>query len=389
MHRFPRERKKRAVRLALVLAAAAVLAGIFIFHVGRDMSDFGVCYQGSRRIIQGETLYREADGHLQYKYSPAPALFFAPLALLPYGTAKVIWYILEFAFLAGIFLLSFKILPIAGKRAAPILAWTFLIELKFLAREIELGQVNLFILFLLTLMLYLLLQKKESPAGILWGSSLFFKPYALVFLPYFLIKRKFRPLVTGLAAVLLGLMLPAVFYGVRGNLAVLREWPATLSKSTFGLLASYDNASLSGFLLKTFPSLSKQATIALLLLIFLAVALAVLWMIKKGQGPAAPQNPGILESAFLLVLIPLFSPLGWNYNYLYSIPAVMIVIASWRRLAPALRIILVFNFLLVSASLIEIWGRFLFRFYTHYALVALNFLIILVPLLYLRAKNIH
>ncbi|MFZ2052879.1 MAG: glycosyltransferase family 87 protein, partial [Candidatus Aminicenantales bacterium] len=365
-----------------------VLAGAYLFHVRKNMTDFGVCYQGGGRIIQGETLYREADGHLQYKYSPASALFFAPLALLPYGAAKAIWYILELAFLAGIFQFSYRVLPIPEKRAAPILAWTFLIELKFLAREIELGQVNLFILFLLTSMLYLLLRKKESSAGFLWGSSLFFKPYALVFLPYFLIKRKFRPLVTGLAVVLLGLMLPAVFCGFRGNLAVLLEWPATLLKSTSGLLASFDNASLYGFLLKTFSFFSKQTAGAVFLTIFLALALAVLWMIKKGQEQAAQQSPEVLESAFLLILIPLFSPLGWNYNYLYSMPAVMIIIAVWRRLPPALRIILIFNFLLVSSSLIEIWGRSLFRFYTNYALVALNFLIILVTLFCLRLRKI-
>jgi len=385
---LPKERKKWAARLVLILMAAAVLAGVYILRVGRDMSDFAVCYQGGQRIIRGETLYREADGHLQYKYSPTSALFFAPLAFLPYGAAKLIWYILEFGFLAGNFLLSSRILQVAGKRAVPILAWTFLIELKFLGREIELGQVNLFILLLLTSMLYLLLRKKESSAGFLWGSSLFFKPYALVFLPYFLIKRKFRALAAGLAAALIGLSLPAVIYGIRGTLAVLREWPATLSKSTSGLLASFDNASLFGFLYKTFPSVPEQAVGAVLGLIFIMLALVVLRMIKKGKEPNAPQDPEVLESAFLLILIPLFSPLGWNYNYLYSLLAVMIVVAAWRRLPPALRIFLIINFAVISTSIIEVWGRELFHFYTHYALVTLNFLIVLFFLLYLRAKRI-
>jgi hypothetical protein len=149
MQSIPEEKRKRALRWVLILSAAAILAAVYILHVSREMTDFGVCYQGGQRIVRGETLYREADGHLQYKYAPTSALFFAPLALLPYGTAKVIWYILEFAFLAGIFFFSFRVLPTAGKRASPVLVWTFLIELKFLAREIELGQVNLFILFLL------------------------------------------------------------------------------------------------------------------------------------------------------------------------------------------------------------------------------------------------
>jgi len=385
---LPEMKKQRAVRLAFILAAVFVLAGAYTFQIRKDMTDFGVCYQGGHRIVQAETLFREADGHLQFKYSPAAALFFAPLALLPYEAAKAVWYVLELAFLAGIFLLSYRMLPTAARKAKPILIWTFLIELKFLARELELGQVNLFILFILILMLHFLLKGKEIRAGLLWGSSLFFKPYALVFFPYFLIKKKFRPVSAGIAVLVAGLALPAVFYGFRGNLAVLREWPATLSKSTAGLLASYDNASLYGFLLKTFPSLSKQASGAIFLTIFLALALAVLWMIRKGRASAAPQNPEVLESAFLLILIPLFSPLGWNYNYLYSLLAVMLIISVWRHFPRAGQIVLIINFVVLSTSLIEIWGRTLFRFYTNQALVVINFLIVLVPMIYIRTKKI-
>ncbi|MBN2408116.1 MAG: DUF2029 domain-containing protein, partial [Candidatus Aminicenantes bacterium] len=351
----------------ILLAAAVLLAGVYVFHVGGEMTDFGVCYQGGQRIVRGETLYREADGHLQYKYSPASALFFAPLTLLPYGAAKIIWYMLEFGFLAGIFFFFYRILPVEGKRAGPVLGWTFLIELKFVAREIELGQVNLFILFLLTAMLYLLAGKKETVAGFLWGASLLFKPYALVFLPYLLLKRKLQTLIAGLVSVLVGLALPAIFYGPRGYLAVLREWPMTLSKSTTGLLASYDNASLYGFLLKTFPTLPTRDAFAFLLVIFLALALSALWLIVKGRAPVAPPNSEVLEVAFLLILIPLFSPLGWNYNYLYSIPAVMIIVAAWRRLAPALKIVLIVDFVLISTSVVELWGRGAFHLYTQHA----------------------
>src|SRR4030042_614194 len=86
-------KKKKAVCSMLILAAAVVLAGAYTLHIRKDMTDFGVCYQGGQRIVQGETLYREADGHLQFKYSPAAALFFAPLGLLPYDAAKAVWYI--------------------------------------------------------------------------------------------------------------------------------------------------------------------------------------------------------------------------------------------------------------------------------------------------------
>jgi alpha-1,2-mannosyltransferase len=381
-------KKKWPARVAFILATVVVLAGAYVFHIRKDMTDFGVCYQGGQRIVQGETLYREADGHLQFKYSPAAAVFFAPLALIPYEGAKVVWYILELVFLGGILLFCRRLLPTGATRTVPLFIWTFLIELKFLARELELGQVNLFLLFSLTLMIYCIVRGKEGGAGILWGGSLLFKPYALVFLPYFLLKKKFRALVAGIATSVAGLALPVAFFGFEGNLAVLKEWPATLSKSTSGLLASFDNASLYGFLLKAFPSLPKQLSGALFLTVFLVLAAVVLWLVRAGRTSDSINNPEVLESAFLFIMIPLFSPLGWNYNYLYSLPAVMLILSAWRRFPRAAQIILAANFIITSTSLIEIWGRGLFRFYTHYALVVLNFLIVLASLAYLRAKKI-
>jgi hypothetical protein len=384
---LPEMKKQRAVRLAFILAAAVVLAGAYIFHIRHDMTDFGVCYQGGQRVVQGETLYREADGHLQFKYSPAAALFFAPLALLPYEAAKAVWYILELALLAGIFVLSWRMLPAAAKKATPVFVWTFLIELKFLARELELGQVNLLILFLLTLTLFSLFRQNELTAGLLWGCSLFFKPYALVFLPYFLLKKKFQTLSAGIAVSVAGLALPAFFYGFKANFAVLREWPATLSKSTSGLLASYDNASLYGFLLKAFPAFSRGLSGALFLTLFLGLAAVVLWLMRAGRKSPSIQNPEVLESACLLILIPLFSPLGWNYNYLYSLLAVMLILSAWRHFPQAGKIILVVNFVVMSTSLVEVWGRQLFHFYTHHALVVVNLFFVLSALVYLRAKK--
>jgi len=379
-------KKKQRIRPLLVFAAVLVLAAVYIFHIRKDMTDFGVCCRGGQRIVQGETLYREADGHLQFKYSPAAAVFFAPLALLPYEASKAVWYVLELAFLIGILLLCCRLLPASGKRTPQVLIWTFLIELKFLSREIELGQVNLLILFALTSMLYLLTREKETRAGWLWGGSLIFKPYALVFLPYFLIKKSFRALAAGIIVPAVGLILPAIFYGIKGNFTVLREWPASLSKSTVGLLATYDNASLYGFLLKAFPAFSGGIIRAIFLAVFAGLAAVVLRLMRAGRMTPSVKHPEVLEATFLFILIPLFSPLGWNYNYLYSLPAVMLIINAWNDFPRAARIALSVNFTVIGTSLVEVWGRGPFHFYTNYALVVLNFMIALAALVYLRIK---
>jgi hypothetical protein len=378
-----------ARRLVFAAGIVLVLAAAYLVWVRKDMSDLRVPIRAGQRLLAGETLYRASDGHLQFKYSPPSAILFIPLSLVPYESAKLVWYVLEIACLTGVCVLSRKILSVEKKKLLPFLALTFLVLLKFLGREIELGQINIPILFLLILMLWLLIVKREIAAGLAWGLSLFFKPYALIFLPYLVIKKRTKAAVSGLGLFAAGLAVPAIFLGFRGNLAVLTEWPATLSRSTRGLLAVYDNASLTGFLLKAFPALSIRAAAAAVGLAALAAALGVLWLIGRGAAVVGDGwHPEALEGAVLLILMPLLSPLGWNYNYLYSWLAVMLIISVFSALPPAWRVVQAANFTIIGTSLVEVWGKPAFHFYTQRSLVVINYLIVLVVLFYLRAREI-
>jgi hypothetical protein len=314
-------------------------------------------------------------------------LFFAGFSALPLEAAKALWYILMWAFAAASFFLSSRLLAAEPGKKTALISLSFLTLLKFLGREVELGQANLLIIFALTLMLFLYLRGKETAAGLLWGFSLFFKPYALVFAPYLALKKSFKTLAAGISLLLAGLAVPSLFYGLRGNIQVLKEWPSTLSRSTAGLLSVYDNASLPAFFLKILgPSGSKIAG-----MIF-AGALAVLasvffWMIRRGIRSSASLRPEVLECSFLFILIPYLSPLGWNYNYLYSLLAVMLLLRVFPLFPRLLQIVLAINFAVVGTSVVEVWGRGLFDFYTRHSLVVINYAIILFALFYLRKSR--
>ena len=142
--KVPRSRRILAV-LLLIFAAAAVY-GLGVRH---DMTDFGVCYQAGGRILSAETLYRETDGHLQFKYAPAAALFFAPFSALPWEAAKVAWFIVMGASLAGILRIVSRWAARPGVSTRWPLLWTVAVMSKCLGREFELGQVNLLILLLM------------------------------------------------------------------------------------------------------------------------------------------------------------------------------------------------------------------------------------------------
>jgi hypothetical protein len=378
---------KRTKTLLLVALIFVVFLLIYVFWVRKDMSDFSVCYQGGKRILSGETLYRTSDGHMQYKYSPASAVFFSLFALLPKEMAKFIWYFSQLFLFYMVLLLCYEVLPYKLKRKGTVLIFSFLIVLKFLAREVELGQVNVLIIFLLVVSLLSLLRERQVEAGFCWGLSLLFKPYALVFFPYFLLKKRIKALVSGVGVVVAGLFLPALFYGFRGNIVVLKEWQQTLSLSTPPLLNVYDNASLHAFFMRIFPPEDGQVAWMIIFFCATAIGFSLLWMMIQAKK-AGLGKPEVLEFSFLLVLIPLFSPLGWYYNYLYSLLAVVVLVNILQKFPSVLRYILIANFIIIGASLREILGKDLFRVYTGYSLVAINHLIILFFIVYSRARNL-
>jgi hypothetical protein len=370
------------IALGAVLLTAAFY-GIYLGWIKHDMSDFGVCYKNGRRILDGETLYRISDGHLQFKYAPISALFYASLALLPWEVAKIIWYYLELILLFSVLWISYKLLPSPRKGPVLVLLPATLVLLKFIGRELELGQVNILILFILILMIAEVIRRKDATAGVLWGISLFFKPYALVFLPYFILKKRFKIVLAGGAVVLAGLLLPALNFGFQGNWIVLREWVSTLSHSTPELMAAGDTSSLYAFLWKVLPGHPDLWIKILWLVTGLAVGLLFLGMMRQGKTRAL-KTPEVLETSFLMILIPLFSPLGWFYNYLYSVLAIILLIQALPKFPPLWKYALIADLIIIGATLREVLGKDLFHFYTRKSLVVVNYLIVLAALAYAR-----
>ena len=377
---------KKTRNVLLIVLTFLFFLLVYTHFVKKDMSDFEYYIQGGHRILKGETLYRASDGHLQYKYSPASAVFFSLFALLPYEAAKFIWYFLELTLIFFSLVLSYNVLPLKHKKKGSIVILTFLVMAKFLGREIELGQVNILIFFLLIMMVKAAVEKNDMKGGLFWGLSLLFKPYALVFFPYFVLKKRFRLIASGLGTILLGFIVPVIFYGFSGSLVVLKEWYSTLSKSTPSLIDYYDNASIYAFFLKNLSVEQRDMAIICIVGTALVIGVAFLWMMFQGNKKNL-KEPEILEFSFLLILIPLFSPLAWYYNYLYSILTVVLLLNLIGKFPPVLKYVLIIDLLAIGASLREVLGKQGFRFYTQHSLVVLSYLVVLCYLFYSRWKN--
>lgn len=353
------------------------------------MIDFGVNYKAAQRLRLSETLYRMEDGHYQFKYPPFAAFLYLPLSLLPFAWAKAIWYFVVFFSSVLVFYLSKKLVNQGRDRGLGLALFPPLVLVKYFLRELQLGQINAFLTLVFLIMVWLFLSgerlsslSQERWAGGLWGLATALKPYALVFLPYFPLKKKWQALAPGLLLLLLALMAPSLFYGFPGNWAVLKEWISTLSKSTPPLFTSQDNISLVAFWMKW----TGDRKLSLILFSVVIVLLAVYFLFLVLKGRKLPRSL-ILESSILLILIPLISPLGWDYTLLSSALGVTIIFHYFARFPKFWRIVLGLNFCVIAFSLYDLLGRNLYSVFMSWSVLTLNFMILIGALSYLRMKS--
>ncbi len=360
----------------LLLLALAVLGFVllFVFIIGEEMRDFEVNYTAGKRLRSGEALYQTSDGHYMFKYLPSSALFYVPLSFLPLAGAKAFWYVLTVSATIILFFLAKRI--VWEKETAPwyLIAIPPVVLAKFFVVEIKLGQINALVTLVLLVMLR---QQNEARAGVLWGLATAMKPYALIFLPYYVVRRRFLALASGLAFLAGAFVLPSAFYGFERNLEVHREWYRTLSESTPAELRSADNVSLAAFVTKW----SLPTALGLGLGLVLGLAILMLFLIRWGRGlPRA----AVLEVGTLLVMIPLVSPLGWDYQFVTSVLGVTLLARHWTDFPPLGRFFLAANFIVIGFSIYDLIGRAAYTTFMAWSALTVSFLVHIGFLAHLR-----
>jgi len=368
----------------------AVFLLLFLFRVKNDMIDFQVNYEAGKRLRLAETPYRFEDGHYMFKYLPSSAFLYLPLSYLPLDLAKGIWYFFIIFCSLALIRLSFLLVPSTTEKSRWLMVIPPLILIKYFLREIDLGQINTIVTLILLIMIWYLgrrtkerLHKEDIYAGLLWGLAVALKPYALIFFPYFLLKGKWKTLLSGMCTLSIAILIPSLYYGLKGNFIVLDEWISTLSQSTPTLLTTWDNISIIAFFNKWTRDPKLSFVFAVIFLFIIALLVLLLMILGKRVEKAV-----VLECSVLLILIPLASPLGWDYNLLMSILGLMIIVHYFPFFTKFWRIALIGNFLIIFFSVYDIIGKDLYSTFMSLSLTTLNFLLLIGYLAFLRLKKI-
>lgn len=363
------------------------------------LSDLEVYYRTAGRLLEGQNLYRYAeDGHYVFKYSPVSAVYFIPLLIIPFAAAKFIYWI----FLSSIICLVYRntIRSAAFSLINPtnktrfnnvVILGSIMFAVHFL-RELHLGQVNFLLLACYIWSVALLENNKPMAFGMLIAFSIFLKPFGLIFIPWLVIKKRWKELGWIAVGLVILSILPLLFY---------RDWSLFVSQyagwitelkielgnkqslfkpanhTLFSVIARYTPI---GYLI-TEDGMSKKIYH---LVVLAVVGLISLFYIKKEIKSDQVPSPGLYDLAFLTALIPMLSFTSEN-AFLFSLPATLILLSNWEKLSAMSKSLTVIGLLLVGANFSELTGKNLSRFLDEWSVLTPGTILFSVALYKLRS----
>jgi len=370
-------------RVLLGVLALVSLVAVFTTRVSNKMPDFEVYWTAGSRALAAEPLYRDTDGHYQFKYLPAFALMAAPLAKAPLPAAKGAWFATSALLMVALLALSLKALPDIRRPPPLLLILTFLAMAKFYAHELVLGQVNLLFGAIVALALVLMRGGREIPAGALLALAVVVKPYAAIFVPWLATRKQRGAFVAMLAGLAIFLVLPALLYGWAGNLQLLSDWWKTVTTTTAPNLTNPDNVSLRAMFTRWLGPASPAAQLAALAAAILLVITGIVMAARR-----AITRSDTLEGGLLLLLIPLLSPQGWDYVFLIGTPAVMLLINYLPALPPGLRYATIGAMAAIALSIFDLMGRAAYTTFMQMSFITVFVLVEIAALVALRVRRV-
>jgi len=358
------------------------------------LPDFEVYYKAAERLLSGNNLYRYTeDGHYVYKYSPATALYFIPFTIFNLHIAKIIYWFMLSAVIIWVLHLSFQLSlnKISGSsvRINTIILLAFIVQVVHFQRELHLGQVNVILLLLYIGMLIFYRKGRPAITGLLWALSIFIKPFGLIFLPWFAVKRYYKEILFFTLFTVILFLSPLLFYTKHEYLQQTLLWINELSielgnKQDLFLPSNHTIFSvLVRYSLLQFLYFSNTAILIYQLVVLSAIGIAFLWFIFKGRFNS---DNNIYEFAILISLIPLLSFTSHN-AFCFTTLAVFILMQNFKAFSKLWQVLIITGFVFIGFNFHDVWGHELSKLINDLSLVSVGAILIIIALFRWRAVN--
>lgn len=309
-----------------------------VFSLGR-YPDFSVYYFGTKAFLSGINPYLVTpDSFSNYVYPPFVLLLFTPFLLFPLSLSSTIFLVISFASLfLGIYFCLKTLKKFTWTAYFLVLSLSlFAFPTKF---TFGMGQVNLIILFLLSVSLYMLQQNKQTKAGYLIGLSFAVKLFPLLLLVYFLLKKQFKVIIAALVTITILYLPTLLIIGMPDHIIFFRSVLPGIGNS---YQAEYYNQALSGFFARL--PLDPEAGIFVKNIIsFLFVFISFL-IIYKTKTRKSTNN---LSFSLVVTLSLIVNPFSWQHHFVWLILPFIVTFYSIGR-SMLSYILLGLSYLLVS-----------------------------------------
>jgi hypothetical protein len=366
------------------LLLGAFFAAAFALRIHREMIDFDVYRRAGARVARAENLYRESDGHYQFKYLPAFALPMRPLAAIPEPVAKAAWYALSCALLVILLRWSVRALPERNVKERTLIWLAVLLTIKFYARELTLGQTNLLLAVMLVGAMMAAQLEARRTAGLLVGLGVFVKVYAAILIPWLFLAAGATGVGVAAAAIAIGLLLPALVYGWQGNLDQIAGWYRTVTQTTNEPnLLNAENVSAASAWTK-WTGFGPHVNWLALVTIAAALVLPAIAFSRRRHV----SDPLYLEFGLLMLLVPIVSPQGWDYVLLLAMPAFICLLDRWPLVSRGWQIATGGAFAFLSFTVYDLIGRSTYLALMNTSVMTIAVLTLAVCLVHLRVRKL-
>ena len=307
----------------------------------RDYSDFRMYYATGQRFLSGQEIYTFEGDISYFKYTPFYAFLIAPLTLMSKRLAASVWFLLNVIFLLTLFY-SLKELIVVDKHKFKSYSFlytlTFIAMARFLIGNFHQGQANIFMMTLFFVGLYYWMHKRETLASFFIAFSIMIKYMTILFLPYLIIRKKFKLFWKIIMFVAVLYLLPILAVGLERTAVLLYQQLNFVFKSSLDKysITCYPNQSLLA-MLNRFLTRNDYYSVNIVdfsqisvffiffLFAFLLYFLAVIPLFKK-KHKEFERFYLMVDVALISICISLFNPNAWRYFFIWLLPAYMLVV---------------------------------------------------------------
>ena len=278
-------------------------------------SDFLIFYVSALQARLGASMYFLGDVLFRNHNPPHFHLVVLPFTYLPTAAAWVLWTMVSMILAVWVTRMSMRASTRVWTSHQRWILAACLLNAAGVQTAIRTGQLTWLIAGLVTAAWLTAREQRWTLSAVFAGLAISVKPFLLVLLGFYLVRRQWRALITATSVVALGITAGALTFGIESAqqwMVVLRTRPAP------ELFLYFVNASLTGFVVRAgWPMLVGTIVSAVLLIL-------TMWRVRSADDDRA--------WAILLVAALLASPIACMY-YAPLFLGPLIVLLHERRLA--------------------------------------------------------